>query len=189
MGGGLEAWDEAWADAGRLSDVSAVGIVRLDCAGFFLGHCALVPEQGVGTNGHGLRDITDQQQGYGLIGGVVGGDGDGFFLPSLASADGEWDPLCAVRVLLGAKDSLLTAAERPSQFGRGEVRCNGCVSELRKATSATILSRPAATWSPATVPDYDTAASQTTPTMAVRVAARSGGGLEVDFLTMDEILF
>jgi hypothetical protein len=107
----------------------------------------------------------------------------------LASADGEFDPLGAVRVSLGAKDSLLTAAERPSRFGRGEVKCNGCVSELRKATSATVLSRPAAMRSPAAVPDYDTAASQTTPTMSVRVTARSGGGLGVDFLTMDEILF
>jgi len=52
---------------------------------------------------------------------------------------------------------------------------------LRKATSATVLSRPAATRSPAAVPDYDPAASQTTPTKAVRVAARSGGGLEVVF--------
>ena len=76
---------------------------------------------------------------------------------------------------------MLTAAERPSQFGRREVKSDGCVSELRKATSATVLSRPAATRSPAAVPDYDPAASQTTPTKAVRVAARSGGGLEVVF--------
>ena len=187
LGGGLEAWDEAWVDAGGFGRGSVGGTVRLDRAGFFLGHRALGPEQGGGTNGHGLWDVADQQQGDGLIGGVVGGDGDGFFLPSRVSAT--VNSTRTVTVSPGAKDSLLTGAERPSQLGRSDVKRRGCVPELRKATSATVLARPAATRSPAAVPDYDTAASQTTPTKAVRVAARSGGGREVDFLTTDEILF
>lgn len=48
MGGELKAWDEARADAGRLSDVSVVGIVRLDCAGFLSGTAPLVQNKALG---------------------------------------------------------------------------------------------------------------------------------------------
>ena len=81
----------------------------------------------------------------------------------------------------GAKDSLLTAAERQSQLGRSEVKRSGCGPELRNANSATVFSWPGATRSSAAVPDHETAASQATPTRAVRVAVYSGSALELIF--------
>lgn len=86
-----------------------------------------------------------------------------------------------VPVSPGAKDSLLTAAERQSQLGRSEVKRSGCGPELRNANSATVFSWPGATRSSAAVPDHETAASQATPTRAVRVAVHSGSALELIF--------
>jgi len=86
-----------------------------------------------------------------------------------------------VPVSPGANDALLTAAERQSQLGRSEVKRSGCGPELRNANSATVFSWPGATRSSVALLDHETAASQATPTRAVRVAVHSGSALALIF--------
>jgi hypothetical protein len=127
LGGAREEWDEARVDAGGLSDGGVGGTFPFDREGFFLGHLALGPEQGGGTNGHGLRGVDDQPQGDGLIGRVFGGDGDGLFLPARASADGEFDAHRAG--LTGGERLLADRGGEAIEVGGREAKCNGCVPE------------------------------------------------------------